>query len=96
MLSRRSNLAVAIAFTASLATGAASAGAAPKDKEALKLAGQAIMVEYLGTQFEQAQETLNKAMALCAESNGNCSPKVEAQLHRDMGVVLITGLGLTG
>ena len=53
------------------------------------------MVEYLGTQFEQAQETLNKAMALCAEGAGACSPKVEAQLHRDMGVVLITGLGQT-
>ena len=51
------------------------------------------MVEYLGTQFEQATETLKEALDLCSSEQGACSPKLVAKLHRDLGTVLITGLG---
>jgi hypothetical protein len=69
---------------------AGAAAAEPKDKAALDLAKQAIEVDYLGTNFEQAEAKLKKALALC---KGNaCSAKVLAQVHRDLGVVTIAGL----
>ena len=70
-----------------------SAPAGFEDKEATRLGNQAIMVEYLGTQFEKAAETLKEALDLCTSHQGACSPKLVAKLHRDLGVVLITGLG---
>ena len=82
-----------LALLAAFGIVPAAQAAAPKDKEAAKLNNQAIMVEYLGTQFEAAEATLRKALDLCNAAQGNCSPKVQAQIHRDMGVVLITGLG---
>ena len=51
------------------------------------------MVEYLGTQFEQATKTLVQALDLCSSEQGACSPKLVAKLHRDLGHVLVTGLG---
>ena len=92
MLPLKSKFFFVAAFAALVGTAAPAAWAAPKDKEALELATQAIMNEYLGTQFEQASATLRKALELCQEKPGNCSNKVVAQLHRDLGVVLITGL----
>ncbi len=78
---------------AALGIASPARAAAPKDKEAAKLNNQAIMVEYLGTQFDAAEATLRKAQEICNAQPGNCSPKVLAQIHRDLGVVLITGLG---
>src|SRR6185503_7162535 len=69
---------------------ASVAPAEPKDKAALDLAKQAIEVDYLGTNFAQADAKLKKALAMC---KGNaCSAKVIAQIHREMGVVAIAGL----
>jgi hypothetical protein len=69
---------------------ASAATAEPKDKAALDLAKQAIEVDYLGTNFEQAEAKLKKALALC---KGNaCSAAVVGQIHRDLGVVAIAGL----
>ena len=77
------------AWTAALLLAGAAA-AEPKDKAALDLAKQAIEVDYLGTNFEQAEAKLKKALALC---KGNaCSAKVIGQIHRDLGVVTIAGL----
>jgi hypothetical protein len=67
----------------------ALASAAPNDKQALDLAKEAIDVDYLGTNFAQAQAKLEQAVKLC-EGNG-CAPAVKAQVHRDLGLVLITG-----
>ena len=69
---------------------ASAASAEPKDKAALDLAKQAIEVDYLGTNFAQAEAKLKKALAMC---KGNaCSAKVIGQIHRDLGVVAIAGL----
>jgi len=66
------------------------AAAAPQDATALELAREAIEVDYLATDFVKAQQKLEKALQLCAGEA--CSVAVKAHIHRDLGLVLITGL----
>ena len=80
-------LATALLSTAVLAPG--SAVAAPKDAAALKLDQAAIETDYLATKFGDAEKKLTQALALCGANN--CSPKVLAQLHCDLGVVYFVG-----
>jgi hypothetical protein len=61
------------------------------DQEVRELDRRAIMVEYLGTDFEAAEATLRKAIERCTKHPGACTSKVEAVLHRDLAVVLTTG-----
>ena len=69
---------------------ASSAVAEPNDGEATSLAKQAMDTDYLGTQFDAAEQKLQKALDVCEK--GECSAKVEAQLHLQLGVVYIAGL----
>jgi hypothetical protein len=68
---------------------AAPAGAAPKDARATDLA-DAAMNDFEAERFEKAVAGLEKALKLC---KWGCSEPVRARLHRDLGVVYITGLG---
>src|SRR5262249_19889558 len=45
---------------------------------------------YLATKFADAEKKLKQALSLCKGSD--CSDKVKAQLHRDLGVVYLGGL----
>jgi hypothetical protein len=63
--------------------------AAPKDAAALKLDHDAIYSDYLATKFSDAEKKIKQALAMCKD--GACSPKVRAQLHRDLGIVYIIG-----
>ncbi len=78
-------VALALAFT-SLAS---SAVAEPKDREATALAKQAMDTDYLGTQFKEAEQKLQKALKTCAKK---CSGSVRAQIQLDLAVVYIAGL----
>ncbi len=68
---------------------AAPAGAAPKDPKAERLA-DAARDDFKAEQFEKAVKGLEQALKLC---KWGCSETVRARLHRDLGVVYITGLG---
>jgi hypothetical protein len=78
-------LGVTLAFTLL----ASSALAEPKDSEATALAKQAMDTDYLGTQFKEAEQKLQKALKICAKK---CSAQVRAQIHLDLAVVYIAGL----
>jgi hypothetical protein len=71
----------------------ASAQAAPKDAEAAKIARTAIYEDYLATNFTEAAKKLNGAIDMCKGTA--CSPKMRAQLQRDLGIVCIVGLKKT-
>lgn len=64
--------------------------AEPKDKDAGALAKEAMEGDYLGTQFKEAEQKLQKALKLCGKQG--CSAKVKAQLHLDLAIVYIAGL----
>lgn len=84
----------AMAFAASVAASvllALPARAEPRDAEALALAKEAIESDYLATKFPDAEAKLLKAIALC--ENDACSTAIRAQLHRDLGVVYLGGMG---
>ncbi len=66
-----------------------SLAAGAKDKEAKELHNQAIMTDYLAMQFDAAKAKLQKALELCAPDK--CSPRVVAEIHRDLAVVYIAG-----
>jgi hypothetical protein len=68
---------------------ASPAHSAPKDAAATKLAEDAINVDYLATNFAEAEKKLRKGLALCGTTN--CTAQVRARLHRDLGVVLVAG-----
>lgn len=85
----RALLFVGIATLASL--HATPAVAEPRDDAALELAKKAIYTDYLGTKFEDAEKKLKEAIALCG-AGADCSGKVKAQLHRDLGVVYVGGM----
>jgi hypothetical protein len=68
----------------------ASAQAAPKDAEAAKIARTAIYEDYLATDFAGAEKKLNGAIEMCKGTA--CSPKMRAQLQRDLGIVCIVGM----
>jgi hypothetical protein len=61
--------------------------AAPKDAAVIKIDRDAIYNDYLATQFPNAEKKLKKAIAICG--TGGCSPRVFAQLHRDLAVVYV-------
>ncbi len=63
--------------------------AAGPDAAARALDKKAMEEDYLATDFDKAQDKLNKAVAMC---EGKCSPQTRALLHRDLGVVLVGGL----
>jgi hypothetical protein len=61
--------------------------AAPKDAAVIKIDRDAIYNDYLATKFPNAEKKLRKAIAMCAA--GGCSPRIYAQLHRDLGIVYV-------
>src|SRR5689334_11541953 len=65
--------------------------AAPKSPAATKLANEAMFKDYLSLRFVEAHNKLERAVKLCGRDE--CSPRVAARLHRDLGVVLIAGFG---
>jgi len=72
---------------------AAQAPPGPRDKAALRIDEEALGKDYLETNFIKAEKKLQQAIRLCA--NKSCSPRVLAQLHRDLAVVHMAGLGKT-
>jgi len=70
---------------------ASGVSAAPKDAAATKLADEAINTDYLATNFADAEKKLRNAATMCGTAA--CSPQVRARVLRDLGVVLIAGLG---
>jgi hypothetical protein len=59
------------------------------EASAKALQKKAMDEDYLATEFAKAQEKLDKALAACGTDK--CSAPVRAQLHRDLGVVMIGG-----
>jgi hypothetical protein len=84
MLQRRFLVAAAAFIFLALAPRAASA--APNDAAALKLRDQAIDTDYLATDFNAAQDKLQKALAMC-KTPAECSHSVHARLLCDLGVI---------
>jgi hypothetical protein len=99
----RGLLAVALSGSTLLAAGsglakpppskpsAKGAPAGPRDKAVLKLDDEALGKDYLETSFIRAEQRLQQAIGMCGKAL--CSPGVLAQLHRDLGVVQLAGLG---
>ena len=73
-----------------LALWSSAAAAEPKDREASALGKEAMDSDYLGTQFQDAEEKLRTALKTCGKQG--CSGKVRAQLHLDLAIVYIAGL----
>jgi hypothetical protein len=63
--------------------------AAPKSPAATKLANEAVFKDYLALRFVEAHNKLQRAVKICGKDE--CSPRVTARLHRDLGVVLVAG-----
>lgn len=82
---------IALGISAAAPLFVQAARAEPNDDAAKKLATEAINVDYLATDFAKAKAKLDKALALCSKE-GACSAKVVAIVHRDIGVVYVTGL----
>jgi hypothetical protein len=61
------------------------------DEQALNHSEHAMTTEYLETHFEAAEKELRQALALCGP-NG-CAPETVAEIHRDLGVLYIVGMG---
>jgi hypothetical protein len=70
------------------------AAAAPKNPAATKLANDAMFRDYLSLRFVDAHNKLERAVKMCGRDE--CSPRVMARLHRDLGVVLIAGFNDAG
>ncbi len=87
-MSQSSSLGRLAAFAALLA--AVPALAEPKDGDARELSKQAMDGDYLATHFKEAEQKLQKALKGCVKKQ--CSPAVQAELHRDLAVVYIAGL----
>ncbi len=80
-----------IALAAALAVGVLSAlhaAAAPNDAEAERLDREAMDRHFAAADFKKAKKTLERALKSC---KSGCSAKLRARLHRDLGVVLVTG-----
>jgi hypothetical protein len=71
---------------------AAAEAAGPKDKVVLRLDADALGKDYLETNFIKAEKKLQQGLSICGRS-GSCSERVHAQLHRDLAVVYMAGLG---
>jgi hypothetical protein len=63
--------------------------AAPKNPAATKLANEAVFKDYLALRFVEAHNKLQRAVKMCGKDDS--SPRVIARLHRDLGVVLVSG-----
>ncbi len=74
-------------FALAVLLAVGSAFAAKNDAAATKLRDEAIYTDFLGTHYPQAEAKLVQALALCG--GDDCSPKVRARLHCDLGVVLV-------
>ncbi|HEY8078604.1 MAG TPA: hypothetical protein VIF62_30950 [Labilithrix sp.] len=86
----RRSLAVLFSLVIAIALIASPASADPKTEAAAKaLQKKAMEEDYLATEFAKAQEKLDKAIAQCGADK--CSAQLRAQLHRDLGVVLVGG-----
>ncbi|MBI4702478.1 MAG: hypothetical protein HY744_15270 [Deltaproteobacteria bacterium] len=84
---RRTRLGLALASAAVLVTGlAATAAAAPSDKEAGALFESALYEDYLNTDFPKAIEKLQKAIELCGKDK--CGKKTMVKLYVGQGTVL--------
>lgn len=70
---------------------ATSAHAAPKDAAAQKLVKQAMDVDYLDTNFDDAEKKIRSALETCGDSG--CSNPVKAKAFIALGVVLGGGKG---
>jgi hypothetical protein len=75
---------------AALLLWSSAAAAEAKDREASALGKEAMDNDYLGTQFNEAEQKLQKALKLCGKQD--CSGNVRAQLHLDLAIVYIAGL----
>lgn len=84
-------IAIALGICSAVPLFGQTARAEPNDEAAKKLTTEAINVDYLATDFAKAKAKLDKALALCSKE-GACSSKVVAIIHRDLGVVYVTGL----
>jgi len=82
-------LVIAVVLGAFFLLPTRSAWAAPKDAAALKLDKDAIYNDYLATKFASAEKKLKKGIATCGAAG--CSPRVQATLHRDLGIVYLVG-----
>jgi hypothetical protein len=87
---RLSHSLVRFCVAALLTLVALPALSAPRDAAAIKMAEDAINVDYLATNFAEAEKKLRRAIALCGTTA--CSAQVRARIHRDLGVVLVAGL----
>lgn len=83
-----------LAGVAALALWSSAAAAEPKDREASALGKEAMDSDYLGTQFNEAEQKLQQALKTCGKQG--CSGKVRAQLHLNLAVVYIAGLKKKG
>jgi hypothetical protein len=81
-----------LAGAAAAKPGRAAGPPGPKDKAVLRLDADALGKDYLETNFVKAEKKLQQAIAIC-ERRGSCSERVTAQLHRDLAVVYMAGLG---
>jgi hypothetical protein len=75
---------------AALLLWSSAAAAEANDREASALGKEAMDSDYLGTQFKEAEQKLQKALKTCGKEG--CSGKVRAQLHVDLAIVYIAGL----
>lgn len=92
MLPRRLTALSSLSLLSSLWLAASPAGAKGTiDEQALAHAEHAMSTEYLETHFESAEKELKQALAICGP-NG-CAPETVAELHRDLGVLYIVGMG---
>lgn len=66
----------------------ASAHAAPKDAAAKADDAHAMNDLFMAAHFDEAKQVLTQALDAC---EGRCSKRVRARLHRDLGVVEVTG-----
>jgi hypothetical protein len=80
-------LLVALVLAAEFSAGPAFA--APNDAAALTLDHDAIYGDYVATRYSDAEIKIKQALTVCNQAA--CSPKVRAQLHRDLGIVYIAG-----
>jgi len=88
---RRRNFRTVVLLVSALGIGtfaSMASGANPAvEKEAKKLQGDAMDVDFLSLDYKAAKKKLDDAIKKCGADN--CSPAVAAGLHRDLGVVLI-------
>lgn len=87
----RNLFAVLLTSLAAVVGSASVAHAAPRDAAAQKLQRDAMDNDYLATSFTDAEGKLKQAIKTCGARG--CSPSVLAEIHRDLGVVYIGGLG---